>query len=351
VCQAEPKPLLATECDRGFSLLPRVRRFTAELIQGGSEAVGEGQATGLCQSLGERVLAGSDPDSLELFFHHADHLGSGPVLTRDDGDLLGQEEYFPYGRASDRREARDRYRFIGVEQDEDTRLCMTGPRLYDPICGRFCQPDPVAVTRFDSSPYVYASAAPTHRSDPGGYADGNTFDWGILPSPGAPPPEGIRPNAETTFDRNDLPTPTLPLRESSAPPPAPVRPPEPCYSFPITEVDVGPYVLDEEAANFRERINSARGRAWLGYFGNDEHWARIYGEMDAVEAREAESIIEGVETLGLRDTPIGQRATEIANNNLQGIALTNAARVVAARGGSLISGGLDERPIRGCGRL
>jgi RHS repeat-associated protein len=187
VCQAEPKPLLATECDRGFSLLPRVRRFTAELIQGGSEAVGEGQATGLCQSLGERVLAGLDPDSLELFFHHADHLGSGPVLTRDDGDLLGQEEYFPYGRASDRREARDRYRFIGVEQDEDTRLCMTGPRLYDPICGRFCQPDPVAVTRFDSSPYVYASAAPTHRSDPGGYADGNTFDWGILPSPGAPP--------------------------------------------------------------------------------------------------------------------------------------------------------------------
>jgi hypothetical protein len=128
-------------------------------------------------------------------------------------------------------------------------------------------------------------------------------------------------------------------------------PPEPCYSFPITEVDVEPYVLDEEAANFRERINSARGRAWLGYFGNDEHWARIYGEMDAVEAREAESIIEGVETLGLRDTPIGQRATEIANNNLQGIALTNAARVVAARGGSLISGGLDERPIRGCGRL
>ena len=32
VCQAEPKPLLATECDRGFSLLTRVRRFTAELI-------------------------------------------------------------------------------------------------------------------------------------------------------------------------------------------------------------------------------------------------------------------------------------------------------------------------------
>jgi hypothetical protein len=33
----------------------------------------------------ERVLAGSDPDSLELFFHHADHLGSGHVLTREDG--------------------------------------------------------------------------------------------------------------------------------------------------------------------------------------------------------------------------------------------------------------------------
>ena len=37
---------------------------------------------------------------------------------------------------------RNRYRYIGVERDEDTGLCMTGPRTYDPVCGRFLQEDP-----------------------------------------------------------------------------------------------------------------------------------------------------------------------------------------------------------------
>lgn len=41
---------------------------------------------------------------------------------------FGRLQYFPYGRASDRRDTRNRYRFIGVEQDEETGLCMTGPR-------------------------------------------------------------------------------------------------------------------------------------------------------------------------------------------------------------------------------
>ncbi|MCB9765461.1 MAG: hypothetical protein H6739_37145 [Alphaproteobacteria bacterium] len=117
----------------------------------------------------EVVLDGSDPDSLDVFFHHSDHLGSGHVLTQDDGTLLSQEEYFPYGRASDRRDARNRYRFIGVERDEDTGLCMTGPRTYDPVSGRFLQGDPLISGGM--SPFVYASGNPVRRSDGGGYAD------------------------------------------------------------------------------------------------------------------------------------------------------------------------------------
>lgn len=50
----------------------------------------------------ERALAGSDPDSLELFFHHADHLGSGHVLTREDGDLCSARRniFLMAGRAT-----------------------------------------------------------------------------------------------------------------------------------------------------------------------------------------------------------------------------------------------------------
>lgn len=119
----------------------------------------------------ERVLAGSDPDSLDVFYVHTDHLGSGHVLTNGSGALLSQEEYFPHGRASDRRDARNRYRYIGVERDADTGLCMTGPRTYDPVVGRFGQGDPIAATAAGRSPYGYASASPILRLDPGGYAD------------------------------------------------------------------------------------------------------------------------------------------------------------------------------------
>ena len=99
------------------------------------------------------------------------------MLTSDDGDLVSQEEYFPYGCASDRRDARNRYRFIGVERDEDTGLCMTGPRTYDPVSGRFLQGDPIAVERPHASPFAYASGSPIARLDPGGYAEGSdTFD-------------------------------------------------------------------------------------------------------------------------------------------------------------------------------
>ncbi|MCP4239951.1 MAG: hypothetical protein GY772_05270, partial [bacterium] len=78
--------------------------------------------------------------------------------------------YFPYGRSSDRRDARNRYRYIGVERDEDTGLCMTGPRTYDPVSGRFLQGDPLV--KPGRSPFEYSSSNPVGRSDPGGYEDG-----------------------------------------------------------------------------------------------------------------------------------------------------------------------------------
>ncbi|MCB9766198.1 MAG: RHS repeat-associated core domain-containing protein, partial [Alphaproteobacteria bacterium] len=120
------------------------------------------------------------PDSLDVFFHHSDHLGSGHVLTQDDGTLLSQEEYFPYGRASDRRDARNRYRFIGVERDEDTGLCMTGPRTYDPVSGRFLQGDPIAHLRRNLSPFHYASGSPIRRRDVNGYKDSPADDGTLI---------------------------------------------------------------------------------------------------------------------------------------------------------------------------
>ena len=128
----------------------------------------------------ERLLAGVDPTSVPLFFHHADHLDSGHVITAGDGSFLSQEEYFPYGRASDRRDARNRYRFVGVERDEDTHLCVTGPRTYDPVCGRFLQGDPLTPPEHATAPFVYGEASPVGHADPSGYQPV------VLPGPEGP---------------------------------------------------------------------------------------------------------------------------------------------------------------------
>lgn len=71
----------------------------------------------------------------------------------DRGGSTSGEEFFAYGRSSDRRDGRERYRYIGVERDEDTGLCMTGPRTYDPVVGRFLQGDPAGLV---DGPNVYA---------------------------------------------------------------------------------------------------------------------------------------------------------------------------------------------------
>jgi RHS repeat-associated protein len=119
----------------------------------------------------ERVISGTDSDSLATFYTHGDHLASGHVLTKDDGALLSQEEYFPYGRPSDRRDARSRYRFIGVERDEELAMCLTGPRLLDVLSGRFLTPDPAGPANVASGPYTYSRGRPLSRRDPGGYQD------------------------------------------------------------------------------------------------------------------------------------------------------------------------------------
>jgi RHS repeat-associated protein len=92
------------------------------------------------------------------------------VRSSNDPLATWREEFFAYGRSSDRRDTRNRYRFIGVERDEDTGLCMTGPRTYDPIVGRFLQGDPVD----GGPPFVYSRGNPIGRRDGNGYADGVT---------------------------------------------------------------------------------------------------------------------------------------------------------------------------------
>jgi RHS repeat-associated protein len=281
----------------------------------------------------ERILAGSDPDSLPLFFHHADHLGSGHVLTKDTGDLLSQEEYFPYGSNSDRRDARNRYRYIGVERDEDTRLDMTGPRTYDCVSGRFLQPDPLAASRFDLSPYVYASATPLHRLDDNGYADGSGDGNG---SHNTGFPEADNPRTGFSFDS----APEVPPPR----PPSPPRPSEPGLTYfehepsmwdhwgtPLSASEIAQYVNVAEDMNL-----SGPGYRRLASDFEDTVGQDASGTIDALNKMWAEYIISSVEKLRASNNisaELAEKAVAIYGERLDTIASTTKAARAAVEAG------------------
>ena len=98
---------------------------------------------------------------------------TGPVVAlpanpENPGSVRVRGEYFPYGKSSDRRDERNRYRYIGVERDEATGLMITGPRMFMTDTGRFLQGDPIGSAK--QSQYLYSGGRPTHYTDRSGYA-------------------------------------------------------------------------------------------------------------------------------------------------------------------------------------
>jgi RHS repeat-associated protein len=84
-------------------------------------------------------------------FAVADHLGSCRVEVDPDGGVIAYEEFHPYGTTSYRAmrsgldAAAGRYRFTGMERDEETGLAQHGARCYAGWLGRWVSADPIGV--------------------------------------------------------------------------------------------------------------------------------------------------------------------------------------------------------------
>jgi len=112
-------------------------------------------------------------------FQLGNHLDSVAAEVDEDGQLLTYEEYHPYGTAAWRASAGatvlpKRYRYTGMERDEETGLALHGVRLYAPWLGRWCSADPIGlgggVNRF-----AYASQYPVSRTDREGTNDKDEY--------------------------------------------------------------------------------------------------------------------------------------------------------------------------------
>jgi len=126
-------------------------------------------------SAGDRIVYTFSADGSVGEYYHPDHLHSAQVMSTSGGGLYQHYEYAAYGNS--------RYtystsafpvtrRYTSQSLDEETGLYYYGARYYDPVAGRFVQPDTLIPNHFDPQAYdryAYALDNPLRYTDPSGH--------------------------------------------------------------------------------------------------------------------------------------------------------------------------------------
>jgi RHS repeat-associated protein len=124
--------------------------------------------------------AGNDPAPQQLIrYQLGNHLGSASLELDDQAQVISYEEYTPYGSTSYQavrsgvEVSRKRYRYTGMERDEESGLNYHGARYYAPWLGRWNSPDPLLLSQGKANnllslinPYSYANNMPIVATDP-----------------------------------------------------------------------------------------------------------------------------------------------------------------------------------------
>ncbi len=113
----------------------------------------------------------------KLYFYHTDHLGGTSMITDENGTVVEQTQYYPFGLTRFHAGAsRALYKFAGMEMDRAPGLYHCRARHYSAITGTFMSVDPFPV-RIEHpgtlNAYTYANNNPLVFVDP----------WGLDPDP------------------------------------------------------------------------------------------------------------------------------------------------------------------------
>ena len=95
-----------------------------------------------------RNAVNDNTDQRTVRFQFSNHLGSAALELDDNGDIISYEEYHPYGTTAYQalskaiKTAAKRYRYTGMERDEENGLEYHSARYYLVSLGRWLSPDP-----------------------------------------------------------------------------------------------------------------------------------------------------------------------------------------------------------------
>lgn len=123
------------------------------------------------------------------YWLHRDHLDSVRLITGPTGFTQPQQryDYLAYGKRATAATSHFEHKgFVGERHDEEVGLMYLNARYYDPLIGRFIQPDSwdPTLSGVGINRYAYALNDPVNLSDPNGHrvgdfgAGGNNGDSG-----------------------------------------------------------------------------------------------------------------------------------------------------------------------------
>jgi RHS repeat-associated protein len=133
----------------------------------------------------ETLTQGNDGLSTRqlIRYQFSNHLGSASLELDDQGQVISYEEYCPYGNTSYQagpsavEVSLKRYRYTGMERDEETGFYYNLRRYYIPWLARWASSDPIGIS--DSvNTYLYVRDRPSSLSDPEG-TDPRGFAGGV----------------------------------------------------------------------------------------------------------------------------------------------------------------------------
>jgi RHS repeat-associated protein len=109
-------------------------------------------------------------------YQFGNHVGSACIETDDTARVISYEEYHPFGTTSyqavdkDIKAAAKRYRYTGMERDEESGLAYHSTRFYLPWLARWLNPDSIGL-KGGINFYAYVKNNPISKRDPHGTCD------------------------------------------------------------------------------------------------------------------------------------------------------------------------------------
>lgn len=200
-----------------------------------------------------RVEGMDDAPQKLVRYQFSNHLGSVGIETDSNGRVISYEEFHPFGttayQATDKdiKAAYKRYRYTGMERDEESGMQYHASRYYLPWLARWLSADPAGL-KGGLNLYAYVNNNPVMLHDPSGN-DGETC--GVYDEEAQMCYSEACPTSTSAADTPPPPStpPRVRVRPRRTPPPAP--PPDP------VPVNDGPTISAETDAQRIERESTA----------------------------------------------------------------------------------------------